>query len=279
MAEQMQWALFGLHWLQNTDLDTVVRQAQLAEAAGFEALWVGDHIALPASSGEQPRLEAIVALSYLAAITKQIRLGVGVIVLPQRHPVLLAKQLASLDMLSNGRLTIGVGVGYVEAELHALGVSLADRGVRTDEYLAAMLTLWNEAPASFTGRFVSFADVSEHPQPLQRPHPALIIGGHSSSAYRRAIQHGNGWYGWALDLDQTAQALRAIQEAARRYERPSELGELEISITPPGTVDIKMARRYAEMGVHRLVVRPATMDGAAIDDLIKRVAETLIGRV
>src|SRR5262249_8065258 len=157
-------------------------------------------------------------------------------------------------VLSNGRLTIGVGVGYVEAELHALGVSLADRGVRTDEYLAAMLTLWNKAPASFSGRFVSFAEVSEHPQPLQRPHPPLIIGGHSSSAYRRAIQHGNGWYGWELDLDQTAQALSLIQEAARRYERPSELGELEISITPLDTVDIEMARRYAEMGVHRLVV-------------------------
>ena len=169
MATHLKWALFGLHWWNNTDLDTLVRQAQLAEEVGFEALWVGDHIALPTRVGDQPRLEAVVALSYLAAVTKQIRLGVGVIVLPQRQPVLLAKQFASLDILSHGRLTVGVGVGYVEEELQAMGVSLTERGARTDEYLAAMLTLWKEVTPSFAGHFVSWASVKEQPPPLQRP--------------------------------------------------------------------------------------------------------------
>ncbi|HKD76890.1 MAG TPA: LLM class flavin-dependent oxidoreductase, partial [Ktedonobacterales bacterium] len=161
----------------------------------------------------------------------------------------------------------------------AMGVSLADRGARTDEYLAAMIALWKESPSSFAGHFVSFDGMSEQPHPTQRPHPPIIIGGHSPSAYRRAIQVGNGWYGWTLDLEQTAQALAALHEAASRYERPPDLGELEISITPPGTVDVEMARRYAEIGVHRLVVKPPTMDGAAMDDLIRSVSATLLGHV
>lgn len=279
MADGLKLALFGLHWFQNTSPDSLVQQAQLAEEAGFEALWVGDHIALPADAGDQPRLEAVVALTYLAAVTKRVRLGVGVFVLPQRQPVLLAKQLSSIDILSKGRLTVGVGVGYVEEELQALGVSLADRGARTDEYLAAMLALWRDATPSFAGQFVSFAGVGEYPRPLQHPNPPVIIGGHSSSAYRRAIQVGNGWYGWELDLDQTAHALAELREVASRYERPVELGELEISITPPGMVDVEMARRYAEIGAHRLVLQPPTMDKSAMDDLIRRAAETLIDHV
>jgi probable F420-dependent oxidoreductase len=279
MADRLKLALFGLHWLQNTDPATLVRQAQLAEEVGFEALWVGDHIALPADAEDQPRLEAVVALTYLAAATKQVRLGAGVIVLPQRQPVLLAKQLSSIDILSQGRLTVGVGVGYIREELQALGVPFAERGRRTDEYISAMLTLWKESSTSFAGDFVSFAGVVEHPRPIQRPYPPLIFGGQGPSAYRRAIQVGNGWYGWELDLEQTAQALAELREVADRYERPAELGKLEISITPPGIVTAETARRYADIGVHRLVVQPSIMDGAAMEGLIRKVAETLIGQI
>jgi probable F420-dependent oxidoreductase len=275
MADKLKLALFGLHWYNNTDPVTIIRQAQLAEAVGFESLWVGDHIALPARSEDQPRLEALIALTYLAAVTKQIRLGVGVIVLPQRQPVLLAKQLASLDILSKGRLSIGIGVGHIEEEMQALGVSFTDRGTRTDEYLAAMLTLWQESTATFTGQFVSFSGVVEHPFPLQHPHPPIIIGGHASSSYRRAIQSGNGWYGWNLDPDETANALAQLRITAERYQRPPELGPLEISVTPRGAIDAETAGRYAELGVHRLVFVPTSMEGSAIDAMIKQVAETL----
>src|SRR5207249_633356 len=128
--------------------------------------------------------------------------GFGVLVLPQRQPVLLAKQVSSLDFLAKGRLTVGVGVGYVEVELRALGASLADRGARTDEYLAAMRTLWTEPAPSFDGRFVSFAGVFQRPWPVQRPHPPIVVGGHSEAAYRRALMVGNGWYGVFLDVEQ-----------------------------------------------------------------------------
>lgn len=282
MAVGLKLALFGLHRGSSADPDTLARRARLAEEVGFEALWVGDHIALPSDAGDpadQPRLEALSALAYLSAVTSRVRLGIGVIVLPQRQPVLLAKQLTSIDILSKGRLTVGVGVGHVEAELRALGVSLSDRGALTDEYLAAMRALWDEPTPSFAGRFVSFAGVIERPRPVQRPHPPIVIGGHSAAAYRRAIESGNGWYGFDLDVEETARALAGLGEAARRYERPSALGELDITITPRGPVDLEMARRYVGVGVHRLAIQPHTMDGSAIDDLIASVGDTLVGRV
>ncbi len=282
MAEGLKLALFGLHRGSNTDPANLIRRAQLAEQAGFEALWVGDHIALPSDAADptdQRRLEALIALAYLAAVTSRVRLGVGVIVLSQRQPVLLAKQLTSIDVLSNGRLTVGIGVGYVEPELRALGASLADRGARADEYLAAMLRLWDEPTPSFQGRFVSFAGVIERPRPVQKPHPPILIGGHSSAAYRRAVRSGNGWYGWQLDPGETSRALAGLTDAAAHVERPAGLGKLEITITPPGTIDIDTARRYADLGVHRLAVQPHNMDGSAMDELITTVGETLVGRV
>jgi len=277
----MRFALFGLHRGSSVDPEVLARRARLAEDAGFEALWVGDHVALPFDAPDaalQPRLEAVIALTYLAALTRRVRLGVGVIVLPQRQPVLLAKQLASLDVLSGGRLTVGIGVGYVDRELRALGASLADRAARTDEYLAAMRALWDEPVPAFEGRFVTFAEVVERPRPVQRPHPPIVIGGHSPAAYRRAVTAGNGWYGWDLGVEESAAALAALREAAERHGRPAELGDLEITITPKGTPDADTVRRYEEVGVHRLAVQPHTMDGDAIEQLIATVGETLIGR-
>jgi probable F420-dependent oxidoreductase len=185
--------LYGVH-RGSVDPEPVVRRAQLVEQAGFESLWVGDHIALPADlGGDHPRFEAVVAATYLAAVTTRVRLGIGVIVLPQRQPVLLAKQLTSVDVLSGGRLIVGIGVGYLEPEFRALGVSLADRGARTDEYLAVMRTLWTDPAPAFEGRYVSFAGVHQQPPPRQRPHPPIVVGGHSPAALRRAVRVGNGW--------------------------------------------------------------------------------------
>ena len=278
----MKLGLYGLHKGSSAEPETLHRRALLAEDAGFESLWVGDHVALPFGADnppDEPRLEAVVALSHLAAVTSRVRLGFGLIVLPQRQPVLMAKQISSIDVLSKGRLIVGIGVGYEELELRALGASLADRGARTDEYLSAMRALWDEPTPRFEGRFVSFSDVIERPRPLQQPHPPIVIGGHSPAAYRRAIASGNGWYGWELDPEQTAQALAGLREAASRHQRPAELGELEITITPPGTPDLETTRRYAELGVHRLAVQPATAQDDAIEELIRMVGETLIGRI
>jgi probable F420-dependent oxidoreductase len=278
----VRWGLYGLHKGSSVDPEALARRARRAEDAGFESLWIGDHVALPLDAPDppdEPRLELVVSLAHLAAVTSRVRLATGVAVLPMRHPVLLAKQLASIDVLSEGRLIVGIGVGHVEPELEALGASVADRGARTDEHLAAMRALWDEPTPSFDGRFVSFSDVMERPRPIQRPHPPIVCGGNSSASYRRAVQVGNGWYGWELDPEQTARALSALGEARNRYERSAELGDLEITITPPASFDLDMARRYADGGVRRLVLQAQTSEGSAIDDLIESASDTLFGRI
>lgn len=278
MADRLKFGLYGL-LRGDVDPGTLARRGRLAEQAGFESLWVGDHIALPGQDGEQPRLEVVVAVSYLAAVTAKVRLGFGVIVLPQRQPVLLARQLSSIDVLSRGRLIAGFGVGYVEPELRALGVPLAERGARTDEYLAAMRVLWTDPVPSFSGRFVSFSGVYQRPPPVQRPHPPIVIGGHSAAAYRRAVTTADGWYGVYLDPGQATRALSELRQVAAGCERPARLGDLEITITPPGRIDAATARRYADLGVHRLVLQPATEDGSDMEDLIESAGQTLVGRV
>jgi probable F420-dependent oxidoreductase len=278
----MKLALFGLHRGSSADPDVLARRTRAAEEAGFESLWVGDHVALPFDAPDpatQPRLEAVTAVTHMAALTSRVRLAIGVVVLPQRQPVLLAKQLASIDVLSKGRLIVGVGAGYVERELRALGASLADRGARMDEHLAAMRALWDEPAPSFHGRFVSFDGVVQRPRPVQRPHPPIVVGGHSRSALLRAVRAGDGWYGWELDPAQTALALADLRGLARDGQRPPGLGELEITITPPGVPDLDTVRRYAAAGVHRLAIQPPTMEGTAMDEVIAMVGERLVGRV
>lgn len=277
----MKYGLYGLHKGSNVDPEVLARRAGRAEDAGFESLWIGDHIALPLDApdpADEPRLEVVVCLTHLAAVTHRVRLATGVAVLPLRHPVLLAKQLASIDVLSRGRLIVGIGVGHVERELAALGASGADRGALTDEHLAAMRALWDEPMPSFHGSHVSFAGVMERPRPVQTPHPPIVCGGHAPASYRRAVRSGNGWYGWELDPEQTVRAASALREAERRHGRPSDLGPLEITITPPPGLDIDMARRYADAGVHRLVLQPQASEGPEIDELIDWVGGTLVDR-
>ncbi|MFN8557266.1 MAG: TIGR03619 family F420-dependent LLM class oxidoreductase [Dehalococcoidia bacterium] len=280
----LRFGLFGLHRGGYADPDLLARRAAAAEAAGFESLWVGDHIAAPAAGSggrtlDGPRMEAVVALTFMAARTARVRLGAGVIVLPQRQPVVLAKQLATLDVLSGGRLIVGIGAGWLEPELAAAGVSMAERGARTDEYLTVMRALWTGEPVSHKGRYVAFDQIQGLPAPAQRPHPPIVVGGYAPASYRRAVTLAAGWYGYSIDLDRTAAVLADLRRAQERYPRPADLGELEITVSPPpGPVDAATAERYAALGVHRLVILPPSLEAPALDHLIESTA-ALIGRV
>jgi alkanesulfonate monooxygenase SsuD/methylene tetrahydromethanopterin reductase-like flavin-dependent oxidoreductase (luciferase family) len=166
----------------------------------------------------------------------------------------LAKQVASLDVLSGGRLMLGIGVGYLEPEMTAIGVPMADRGARTDDYLAAMRALWTQpGPVAHHGRFVDFAGVDAHPRPVQPGGPRLVVGGHSGAAFRRAVAHGHGWYGFALTPDDAQRCTEGLRRAADEVERPAELGDLEISVTPRRRLDGPALDAFADVGVHRLV--------------------------
>jgi probable F420-dependent oxidoreductase len=216
-------------------------------------------------------------LTFYAALTTRIRLATGVIVLPQRQPLVLAKQLATLDVLSNGRLMFGLGVGWCEPEFQALGVPFKQRGRLGDDYLAAMRAIWMQEKPAYQGRYVAFAGVQAQPQPLQRPTPPIIIGGRTPAAFRRAVEHGHGWYGFGLDVEQTAQDIKALREAGQRSQRPADLSRLEISITPPGyEIDPATVERYAAVGVDRLVLRPQpTLDSTGLEQFVGTMARTL----
>jgi probable F420-dependent oxidoreductase len=225
-------------------------------------------------------LDPVIALTFVAAHTRMICLGTGILLLPQYNPLILAKELASLDVLSGGRLIFGIGVGWAEPEFEALGVPFKERGARTDEYLAAIRAIWSEEKPAYHGRYVSFEGVQAYPHPVQQPFPPIVVGGRAPAALRRTVEQANGWYGWALDLDETASILAQLREAAKRYPRPESLGELEISVAPRVPLDKATAQRFAELGVHRLIlIPPSGMDTPALERLITTVGDTLVGQV
>jgi probable F420-dependent oxidoreductase len=262
----------NLHGCANPEAAAAIGRA--AEAAGFESLWVADHVVLPdppvpgrPMPPDQQLLDPIVALTFLAAHTSRIRLGTGVIILPQRQALVLAKQLASLDVLSNGPLIFGLGVGWCEPEMSAVGAPFPERGRVADDYLAAMQAVWTQPKPRHHGTYVSFEGVQAMPRPVQAPIP-IVVGGRTPPAYRRAVTHGHGWYGFGLDVEETRKSVRALAEAGRTSRRPTDLGTLEISVTPPGfdVPDKATVDAYATAGVDRLILRPrAEMDAAALE--------------
>jgi probable F420-dependent oxidoreductase len=261
--------LFSVNAYAAAGRDGMARVGRLAEELGYDSLWAGEHVVVPdprrppsPMEPGDPIADPLVALGFLAAHTERVRLGTGVIILPQRNPLVLAKQLASLDVVAGGRLTFGMGVGYVEPEMAAIGVSMEGRGRRADEYLDAMRALWEDERPSFEGEFVRFAGVDAHPRPLQRPLP-VVVGGHSAAAHRRAAGRADGWYGFWLDVDQTAGQLDGVREALTAAGRDGS--GFELSVTPAKLLTPETVRAYAELGVDRLVIMPPPR--LALDEL------------
>jgi probable F420-dependent oxidoreductase len=254
--------LFSIGMGPGSRPDHLAETARAAEAAGFDSVWAGEHVVLPdpqvppSPMGPQdPSLDPLLALSWAAAHTTTVRIATGIVIMPQRNPVVLAKQVATLDVLSGGRVMLGIGVGYLEPEFRAIGANFEERGAVTDEYLEAMQHLWYDDKPSFHGRFADFEGVDAHPRPVQQPVP-IVVGGHTAPAFRRAVRCGHGWYGFAMTPEQAAGCVAALGQAASRVERPSSLGPLEITITPRGRMTPEKAAAFAEAGVHRLVPLP-----------------------
>jgi probable F420-dependent oxidoreductase len=211
---------------------------------------------------EDPILDPLVALAFVAGRTARMSLATGIIILPQRNPLVLAKQLASLDVLCGGRLVFGMGVGYLEPEMAAIGVPMERRGARAEEYLGAMRALWEQERPSFEGEFVQFADVNAHPRPAQSPLP-VVMGGHTSAAHRRAARQADGWYGFMLDPDAAAEQLESLRKALDAADRA--ISGFEVSITPRGRIDAAAVAAYGRLGVDRLVLMPRT--GSSLAEL------------
>ena len=283
----MKIGFYGINAGPLARREAVLRVARAAEAANFESLWTGEHVvaidpqAPPSPLEPRTRIvDTVATLAFVAGATERIRLASGIILLPQRNPVVLAKELAGIDVLSGGRLIFGVGVGYVPGEFEAIGVPFAERGARTSEHIEAIRALWTQDAPSFAGRFTAFSGIQSRPQPLQRPHPPIVIGGGSPAAFRRTARQGDGWYGFMLDAGGAAEAVRALERAADEVERPPSLGPLEITITPRGRLDREAVERFAEAGVHRLVpmprglMQPAGDEAAALDEAVAFIERT-----
>lgn len=267
-----------------TTPDMLVRLSEVAEKTGVDSIWVSEHVVVPDPKQPpsnmdpgDPILDPVTTLAFLAGRTRSVLLGTGIIVLPLRNPLILAKELATVDVLSGGRLVFGVGVGYVEREFEALEASFADRGVRTEEYLAAIRAIWTESRPAFDGATVSFSGVQAYPHPVQRPHPPIVMGGYAPPVMRRTIREADGWFGWGLDLDAAARRLEILRETASTVPRGDGLGPLEISITPPADVDVETAARYAALGVDRLnLALPWQATPDDLDGYFDRVVRPLV---
>ena len=232
----------GLHALGIGDGATpeVIRAvAVAAEAHGFARLWCGEHVVLvdaPASRypysadgriavpADADWLDPLLALSFAAAVTSRIELATGVLLLPEHNPVVVAKQAATLDRLSGGRFSLGIGAGWSAEEFAALGVPFAGRGRRTDEYLAAMRTVWAEDPASFAGEFTRFDAIRVNPKPQRGARLPVVAGGNSDTALRRAAALADGWYGFNVAVADVPERVEVLaDECARHGRTPREL--------------------------------------------------------
>jgi probable F420-dependent oxidoreductase len=280
----MKFGLFGINFGPCANPATAAAAARAAEAVGFESLWTGEHIVLPEPQvppspvpAATPFIDSAVALGFIAAHTRTVRLGTGIIILPQRNPVVLAKELASVDVLSNGRLTFGIGIGYLKPEFEAIGAPFDHKGPRSEEFLAAMIALWSMEKPEYHGRFVNFGGVNAMPRPVQKPHPEIVFGGHTKEAYGRAARLGQGWFGFALDVEATVKCVEGLRAACK--ETGQRFEELEISVAPRGKVDRDGAKRFADAGVHRLILLHGAKDEHGLLDFIEASGRDLVGKV
>ncbi len=270
----------------------ITRFAKLVEELGFESIWAIDHALMyveydsryPYKEGGRTPLPAegsmpdpLILRTYLAAVTERIRLGTAMLILPQRHPVILAKELATLDQYADGRLTIGIGVGWNEEEVGALGQNFKDRGRRCDEWLRVMRTLWTEELAAFKGDYFDFEGIVSNPKPAQAAGIPIMIGGHTDFAARRAGRFGDEFYPhWSVggpDPDEFRKLRDPMNEAAAAAGRdPSTIG-----ITLTGTTKRGPAELCAELGAERVVILPpgGDLDGKLPERLERFVREVM----
>jgi len=268
----------------------VARIARRAEAENFSSLWVSDHMVVPMAGSPLPSvemLEPVTTLAYVAAVTKTIRLGTSVLVVPYRNPIHLAKELATLDRFCNGRLIVGLASGWLEEEFRVLSAPWERRGQYTDEAIGLMRALWQSETPEFKGEFFSISGMRFGPRPPSGTIP-IWIGGLSKRAARRAIELGDGWHGSRMTPDQVAERLgwlRQIAEQKRRSldgfalshrvylgfaERWTETGGyIEGILTPPEQMADYLSR-YAKLGIEELLIAPIAADQETLQRFLDR---------
>ncbi len=291
----MRFGIMFANIMSWADGPGAVEAARAAEAAGFESMWTVEHVVYPddyqstypyspdgrmPGGSSTPIPDPLVWLAYIASATTTLRLATGILILPQRNPVILAKELATLDHLSGGRVELGIGVGWLQEEFDALGVPWARRGARTDEYVAAMRALWAGDGASFDGEFASFTRVSSNPKPAQRPIP-VVIGGHSRAAAERAGRLGDGFFPGKGSVSELVELIDIAHQAAAAHGRDPAVIEITAGTDKLyGDDPVGAVEELAAIGVSRVVVpsfvlmrgRPAEAFGAFAERVVAPAA-------
>ena len=275
------------------DAHGVVDLAVRAEELGYESVWASEHVFNVSyvydRIGNKPYYEPLTMLTYVAANTTLIGLGTSVLVLPYHNPIRLAKVAATLDVLSKGRLMLGVGVGVIEEELEAMGSSFADRGAISDEAIAIMKELWTKEDPSFQGKYHRFSGMKFTPKPVQKPHIPIVIGGTSRAAIRRAARSGTTWHPTALAPQALAEGMDYLKEQAVKAGRdPSEIS-VSVSAAIGSTHNhnryslgedpeeiLERSQKYQEMGLERLLISPNTRDQSQLRHIMEMLAEVVI---
>ena len=280
---------FGLVFASSVaaDSDSALEICRRAEALGFESVWGGEHVIRPTriasaypytadgqmpGDAETPIPDPLIWLAYVAAVAPSLRLGTCILILPQRNPLVLAKELATLDHLSGGRVELGIGVGWLEEEFDAIGVPWERRGARTDEYVEALRALWSGPHAEFHGKFVDFDPVTCSPRPAQARIP-IIVGGDTPAAVRRAARLGDGYFPGTSDANDLGKRIADLAAAAEQRGRDPK--EIEVSAIFGAQMADPVAgvEQLAEIGVSRAMVPAFFFAGPGGLDRLAEFAE------
>lgn len=260
--------------------------ARAAESSGVESLWTVEHVVIPQAYASQypysrsGRMggderasipDPLVWLTYVGALTSRLRLATGILILPQRNPAILAKEVATLDVLTSGRVILGVGIGWLREEFEALGVPFEDRARRTEEAMAALRALWSDEETHEGKRF-RFRQARSYPKPVRPAGIPLVVGGHTLAAARRAGRFGDGFFPAGKDIEALIEECR---RTARKYGRDPDA----IEITVTGNADLDQAERFRALGVRRIVVRSPTREPADVDRAFAALAEDFIAKL
>jgi probable F420-dependent oxidoreductase len=265
--------------------------AEAADDGGFASMWLGEHVVLfdayesrypysddgrigiPADAG---MLDCFGALAFLAGASGRVRIGTAVCLLPQRNPVGTAKEVATVDWLSGGRLDLGIGIGWLREEFDALDSSFDDRAARCREYVEVMRRLWCDDVSSYAGEHYRLADCRMYPKPVQLPHPPIYFGGESDAALRRVADLGNGWHGFGHLPDSATERVRVLEGLLR--ERGRSLDDVDVTVSPYlQPVTPELLPQYRDAGVDQLVLVAFALDAAGIRETIGRLSDDYVG--
>jgi len=283
---------FGLAFASSIAIDGVqtLEICRRAEAAGFESLWGGEHVIMPSTiessypytkdgkipaQPDTPIPDPLIWLAFAAAAAPTMRLGTCILIVPQRNPLILAKELATLDQLSGGKVELGLGVGWLEEEFDALGVPWERRGARNDEYIEAMRTLWSGPEVEFHGEFVDFPKVTCSPRPVQASIP-ILVGGDSDVAIRRAARLADGYFPGEGDADRLAALITRVRHATDDAGRDPDSIEINAMFGQHIKDPAVGVEKFIELGVGRAMVPAFFFAGPGGLDRMDQFAEAAL---